>query len=134
MAGISRTLRQSMLNAFFSITAWTPPTAIYVALYSAPPSAVGGGTELVGDGYTRIQHTAWHSATAAEPSVVTNNGIITFPTATANWLTITAAGYFNTATAGTFLGYASVTAKYVQSGDVLQIADTKLSTRLNETA
>lgn len=134
MAGISRALRQDILDNFFSITAWTAPTAIHVALYSAVPSAVGGGTELVGDGYTRIQHAAWNSATAAEPSVVTNNGAITFPTATANWLTVTAAGLFDTATAGTFLGYASITAKYIQSGDVAQIADTKLSIELDETA
>ena len=136
MAGISRVVRQSILDNFFSIASWTAPTAIYVALYSAAPSAVGGGTELSGDGYARANHAAWNNATAAEPSVVTNDGAIEFATASADWLTVTAVGLFDTVTSTgqTFLGYASITAKLVQSGDIARIADTKLEMKLDETA
>jgi len=135
MAGISRASRQDLLDHIMGTTAMSVTAQICVSLYTVAPSAVGGGTEVTAGGaYVRVTHTAWHSATAAEPSIVYNNGTITFPTATANWGDIVAVGIHNTVTAGTFLGYASITTKTITTNDVARFASSQLSIRLDETA
>ena len=133
MSGISRALRQDALDHLLKTAAWTQPTNIYVALYTVAPSATGGGTEESEASYNRILHNTWNAASAAEPSVATNNGVITFDEALTDWGTIVAVGLFDAITAGNFLGYDDFTGKAVGIGDVARFQDTELSVRLNET-
>lgn len=126
MPGISRTTRQSILDTLFAAGA-------YVALFTVAPTATGGGTECTGGSYARKQHLLWHAATAAEPSVVTNNGQILFVTATAGWGAVVAFALFNSALpGGTMLAYGTC-AKTISSGDTASFADAVLAVTLNET-
>jgi hypothetical protein len=133
MSGISRALRQDVLDHLLMTAAWSQPIAIYVALFTVSPTATGGGTEVTGGSYARVSHALWNAATAAEPSVATNNGVITFPEATVAWGTVVAVGLYDAVTAGNFLGYDDFTGKVIDSGDVARFQDTELSVTLNET-
>ncbi len=52
MAAISYYLGAAILDHVFSNAAYSKPTSIKVKLYSVAPSASGGGTEIVGTGYS----------------------------------------------------------------------------------
>lgn len=135
MAGISRASRQNLLDHILGTTAMSVTAQICVALYTAAPSAIAGGTEVTAStGYVRVTHTSWVAATAAEPSVAFNDGIITYPTATGSWGAILAIGLYNTVTAGTFFGYASITTKTIGANDVARFAASQISVSLDETA
>jgi hypothetical protein len=136
MAGISQAQRQLMVDHLLGTTTWTAPSAIYVGLHTGANSATGAGQEVTttATGYARTSHAAWHSATAANPAIAYNNGTITFPTATANWGDILSISLYDTATGGTYLGYASITTKTITTNDVARFASSQLSVRLDETA
>lgn len=133
MSGISRALRQDVLDHLLKTASWTQPAAIYVALYTVAPTAVGGGTEVTGGSYARKAHASWNAATAADPSVATNNGVITFDEATADWGTVVAAALHSAITGGDFLAYDDFTGIAVNDGDQARFADTVLQMQLNET-
>jgi len=133
-SGIGRTIRQAILDHLLKTGTWTAPADIYVALYTAAPTATGGGTELSsagGSGYARIKHNAWNASTAAEPSVATNDGAITFPVAGTSWGAIVAFGLFDALTSGNFLAY-GVCSKTISVGDIAYFADQQLQITLNE--
>ena len=134
MSGLSQALRLNVLDHFTGVAAWSAPAATWIALYSADASATGAGTELSGSGYDRVQCSAWNAAAASGTvAEATNNGALSFPTATAGWSTATCVGVYNTQTAGTFLAYATITAKTIEANDVVRIADTALKIKLKET-
>ena len=98
--------------------AFTPPSTIYLALYTVAPSDAGGGTEVSGGGYARQSFTL----TAASGGASENSADITFPTATSNWGTIVAVGIFDASTGGNLLMWADLTqSKTVNSGDTFKI-------------
>ncbi len=107
-------------------------TGAYVALFTVAPTATGGGTECSGGSYARKQHLLWNAATAAEPSVVTNNGQILFVTATGDWGAVVAFALFSAVSGGTMLAYGTCS-KTISSGDTASFADTVLAVTLNET-
>ena len=84
MAHFSTYLAQALLNHVFRNTAYTQPTTVYVALYTAAPTDAGGGTEVTGGSYAR------QSAAFSAPSgnQISNSAQVTFPEATANWGTV----------------------------------------------
>ena len=101
-------------------TAWKP-TAIYVALFTAAPSDSGGGTEVSGGSYARVQVTQldanWNAPTGGN-GLFTNVNSITFATPSANWGTITHMGIFDAVTAGNLLIWGALTtSKTVNNGD-----------------
>ena len=53
MAGFSDFLETKVLDHVFGGTAYTAPTTLYVALYTAAPTDSGGGTEVSGGAYAR---------------------------------------------------------------------------------
>lgn len=105
--------------------AYTSPTTVYCALYTATPSDAGGGTEVSGNGYARQAVTfGAHSG-----GVCTNSAAITFPVdTTANWGTITSFGIFDALTVGNLLYWGALTASQVVNvGNQLQFAIGALS-------
>jgi hypothetical protein len=95
----------------------TRPTAWYVGLFTAAPSDTGGGTEVSGGSYARQAVTLTVSGNLA-----TNGSAIEWPTATADWGSITHVAVFDAATSGTMLLYGALaTAKTISTGDVLRI-------------
>lgn len=128
MAAFSDYYEAQILNDMFRTTARTRPAAIWIALYTAAPSDSGGGTEVTGGSYARVQVTQadanWNAPGAgAGAALIDNVNAITFATATANWGTITHVGIFDASTAGNLLMWGALTAsKVVNSGDTFRFA------------
>lgn len=75
---------------------YTPPTTIYIGLFTSSLGETGGGNEIStsGSAYAR-QSVAFGTVTSGS---VSNSNTILFSTATSNWGTITQIGLFDAAT------------------------------------
>lgn len=128
----SNYLEKKLLEAAFRNVAYTPPTTVYVALFTTAPAGDGtGGVEVSGGAYAR-QAMAFTAATGGSPASVANSALIQFPTATAAWGTIVAAGLYDAATGGNLLEYGPLTAnKTVGIGDVFSFPANSYSVTLS---
>ena len=118
MGAFTDYLENKLLDHVLRNTAYTSPTTVYVALFTAAPGEAGGGTEVSGGGYAR------QAVTFGAPSAgsTSNSADITFPTATANWGTITHFAIFDASTGGNMLYYGQLTSSVtVNSGQQLTI-------------
>lgn len=125
MAGsFSDYLEDALLDHVLNATAFTSPTTLYVALYTAAPSDSGGGTEVTGGSYARVSVTAnTTNFPAASGGAAANGTAITFPTATADWGTVVAFGILDASSGGNLLLWADLTAnKTVSNGDTASFA------------
>src|SRR4051812_27504148 len=93
-------LENLIVDAIFRTRAFAKPAALWVALFTAAPSDVGGGTEVAGGGYGRVNlpplDTNWAatqggvSGNSSGTGGQTSNAVaITYPAPSANWGTIT---------------------------------------------
>ena len=105
MANWSDAVENAILNCYLNQTNITAPTAIYLGLYSASPTDAGGGTELTGNGYARVNVTA--SFPAAASGACSNDVAIDFPVATGAWSAVTAVGLFDASSGGNLLAWVS---------------------------
>lgn len=97
------------------------PAGIYHALYTAMPGETGGGTEVTGAGYARVNlapgDANW-AATASGDGHTENLVAIQYAAPTANWGTIVGFAQLDAAAAGNVLVYGSLAAsKTVNNGD-----------------
>lgn len=123
MAGFSDTVENAVLDHVLGKTTYTAPATLYAALFTAAPSDSGGGTEVTGGSYARVaitnNTTNFPNASGGSKS---NGTAITFPTATANWGTVTHIALLDHATnsAGSnFVATAILTAsRSVVSGNI----------------
>lgn len=103
---------------------YTRPATVYIALFTVTPSDSGGGTEVTGGSYDRVDVT--NNATnwpAASGGAKANGTAITFPQATANWGTVVAFGIFDANSGGNLLYWGAVSPnKAVNSGDTASFA------------
>jgi hypothetical protein len=106
---------------------YTSPT-LYIGLFTAVADGeTGSVTEVSGGSYAR----AAVDFNAASGGSATNNGDVTFTTATADWGTVTHVGIYDASTAGNLLIYATLdTSKTVSNGDTFVIQDTNLTVSL----
>lgn len=98
MADLSTYLANALLDHLLGVTAsYTSPAAVYIGLSIGDPDE--GGTEVSGGSYAR------QAITFAAPSggAVLNDALVTFPTATADWGTITHVGIWDAASGGNLL-------------------------------
>jgi hypothetical protein len=102
-------LENKLLDHVLGRVTYTPPTTVYVALFTTPVSDTGVGTEVSGGGYARVAvantTASWTTAANGQKS---NAVAITFPKATANWGTVVAWAIFDAATGGNCLYYGDV--------------------------
>jgi hypothetical protein len=120
-------LETEILDHVFAGSAYSAPSTLYVALYTAAPGETGGGTELSGGAYAR-QTVAFTTA----GNTTSNNAALEWATATNNWGTVTHVGVFDAATSGNLMAYATLTtAKTIDSGDVFRIPNADLDITLN---
>lgn len=118
MAGLSDYYENKVIDHMLRGQTFTPPSTIYVGLYTTAPTDAGGGTEVSGNGYARQSITL----TAASGGSTSNSSDITFPQATGNWGTIVAAGLFDASSGGNLLAWNNLTeSKNITDGDVLKI-------------
>ncbi len=98
-------LETKVLNHVLRNTAYTSPTTVYAALFTAAPGEAGGGTEVSGGSYARQPVTF----SVPAPDSVSNTLDVTFPTATADWGVIVSFAIMDVITAGNMLYYATLT-------------------------
>ena len=113
-------LENALLSEVLRNVNYVPPTAVYVALFTATPGPGGGGTEVAGGMAYARQAAAFSAPTNGS---LTNSADVTFPQATGAWGTISYFGLFDDPSAGNLLYYGSLTAsKTIASGDQLKFA------------
>lgn len=120
-------LETRVLQWAFTTGSPTRPTAWYVGLFTAAPSDTGGGTEVSGGSYARQT-----VALSVSGNLATNPAAVEWPTATADWGTITHVAVFDALSGGNMLVYAALTAsKTIATGDVLRIPANDLDITLD---
>lgn len=144
MAAMSDYLENKIIDWLFRGQTFTPPAGLHVGLLTAAPSDTGGGTEVSGNGYTRVnlapsltnwagtQAAASTTASTGTTGTTSNNSAITFPSPTATWGTVTHFGIWDASTAGNLLFYASLTvSKVINSGDTVSFAAAALTVQID---
>lgn len=127
MAEMSNFLENALVNATLRNTAYTSPSAVYLALYTSDPTDADSGTEVSGTAYAR------QSITFSAPSngVTTNSAAIEFPQAGGSWGTVTHVGIRDALTTGNLLYHTPLDAsKTIATGDVFRVASGSLSVTL----
>ena len=113
----SNYLETELLDHVFANNAYTSPTTVYVSLHTANPDEDASGAEVSGGGYVRQSGSFTVSGNTA-----TTDAAIEYPTATADYGTVTHVGIWDASTSGNMLAYAALTAsKTISSGDVFRI-------------
>ena len=113
----SNYLETELLDRVFANNAYTSPSAVYVSLHTANPDEDASGAEVSGGGYVRQAGSFTVSGNTA-----TTDAAIEYPTATADYGTVTHVGIWDASTAGNMLAYAALTAsKTISTGDVFRI-------------
>lgn len=115
----SNFLETELLDHVFANNAYTSPSAVYLGLHTSNPDEDDSGTEVSTSGTAYARQEATFSVTG---NTATTTGAIEFPTATADWGTVTHVGVYDASTAGNLLAYAALTAsKNISSGDVFRV-------------
>ena len=109
------------------------PATWYVALFTAAPSDAGGGTEVTGGSYARASFSAslanWSgtqgagttAASSGTGGASSNNAVISFPTPSAGWGTVTHFALMDASTSGNMWIQKALTAsKTINSGDTVR--------------
>ncbi len=118
MAEFTDYLEDKIIDHMLRNQAYTPPTTIYLALFTAAPGDAGGGTEVSGGSYARQAVTL----SAASGGASANSADITFPAATADWGTVTHVALMDALTVGNMLMHSPLDAsKTVNNGDTFKI-------------
>ena len=119
MAELSDFLENKIIDHMLRNQAYTPPATVYVALFTTATDDTGGGTEVTGGSYARQDA----GLSAASSGASSNAADITFPTATADWGTVTHCALMDASTAGNMLMHSILDAsKAVGNGDTFKIS------------
>lgn len=122
-------LENLIIDHVFRTRTFAKPAALWLALYTAAPSDAGGGTEVVGGSYARVNlaplDTNWaatqggSSGNSSGTGGATANLVpIVFPAPTANWGTVTHWAILDANAAGNVLIWDALTApRTILSGD-----------------
>ncbi|MGB5925320.1 MAG: hypothetical protein WBH01_04420 [Dehalococcoidia bacterium] len=117
MAEFTDFMENKIIDHMLRAQAYTPPSTVYVALFTSAPSDAGGGTEVSGGAYARQAVTL----DAAAGGASSNSADITFPQATADWGTITHLALMDALTGGNMLMHSPLDAsKTVNNGDTFK--------------
>jgi hypothetical protein len=118
MAEFSDFLEDKIIDHMLRNQAYTPPGTIYLALFTTATTDAGGGSEVSGGAYARQAITL----SAASGGATSNAADITFPTATADWGTISHVAIMDALTAGNMLMHSALDAsKTVNNGDTFKV-------------
>ena len=126
MAALTTYVENKFIDWFLRGQAFTPPTNVYIALFTAAPTAAGGGTEVatVSTGYSRATMSAalttWAgtqgvgtpTASTGTTGTTSNNSTITFGPSTAAWGTVNAVGIYDALTGGNLLFFANLATSF----------------------
>ncbi len=117
------------IDGFFRGQSYSVPTTLYIALATTAGSQAACGTEVSGGSYARVAVTSslanWagtQGATSTTASTGTtgttsNNAVITFPSPTASWGTVTNVCIYDASTSGNLLfNFALTSSQTINSG------------------
>ena len=123
----SNFLETEILDHVFAGAAYTAPSTKYLGLFTSAPGEAGGGTEVSGGGYVR-QTVAFTTS----GNTTSNNAAVEFPTATANYGTVTHVGVFDASSSGNLMAYATLSSsKAIATGDVFRVPSGDLDITLD---
>ena len=124
----SNFLETEILDHVFAGAAYTAPTTKYLALFTAVADGeTGSVTEVSGGGYAR-QTVAFTTS----GNTTSNNAAVEFPTATANYGTVTHVGVYDASSSGNLMAYAALSSnKTIETGDVFRVPSGDLDITLN---
>jgi len=123
----SNFLETEILDHVFGGAAYTAPTTLYLALFTATPGETGGGTEVSGNGYVRKA-----VAFTTSGNTTSNTSAVEYPTATGNFGTVTSVGVFDASTSGNLMAYAALSSsKTIETGDVFRVPAADLDITLD---
>lgn len=124
----SNFLETEILDHVFAGAAYTAPTTKYLALFTALADGEAGSvTEVTGGGYAR-QSVAFTTS----GNTTSNNAAVEYPTATANYGTVTHVGVYDASTSGNLMAYAALSSnKTIETGDVFRVPSGDLDITLN---
>src|SRR5436190_15606435 len=133
MSQATNFLEQSLLDHLFDLASYSAPATMYLALFTAMSSGeTGSGTEVTGGDYARLAITNDATSWSRTSNVVTNDDLLTFATASANWGDVTHWALMDDPTAGNMLIYgafgSSVT---VNNGSTFRVASGQLAITYN---
>lgn len=113
--------------------AFTSPVNVYIALFTTAPSDAGGGVEVSGVNYVRVDSGDFSTMTGIDDGHTSNTAEIAFAQAGAGgWGLVTAIGLFDADTGGNLLYHGSLTAdKQVDENDTFKIAINDLDITLS---
>lgn len=113
--GCSDYLANKLVDLIFRAQSYSWPSSIWLALYTAAPTNAGGGTEVTGGSYARVelvpdlltlsgtQAAASTVASSGTGGRISNNDALAFPAPTADWGTVVALGIRDASTSGNLL-------------------------------
>lgn len=121
MTAMTDFLENALADHLFRTTTYTRPTVLGHALFTAAPGEAGGGTEVTGGSYARVDlpplNTNYNAtqggtsgASSGSSGLIDNALVITFPAPTANWGTVVSWALFDATSAGNMLIYAALAA------------------------
>ena len=121
MSAMSDYLEGQVRAHVFRTASFTKPSALWIALFTAAPSDSGGGTEVAGGSYARVQRDPldanWTAASATDGKT-DNAAAITFPAPSAGWGVVTHFGIFDASSGGNLLFHGALTvAKTINASD-----------------
>lgn len=105
-------------------------SGVYIGLHSGVPS---GGNEIATGAYARQAYAPYTITGSGEgPSIAGNDNVIQFPTATADWGSITHVGFWTASSGGTLVAWQPlVAAKTINIDDVFRFLANKLQVQLS---
>jgi len=116
MSSFSDFLENELLDHVFRNASYTPPTTVYLALFTVAPTDAGGGTEVSGSGYTRQAITFGAAASGA----IANTAAVEFEATGGNFGDIVATGVFDAASAGNLLAWDGITTVTINDTEILR--------------
>ena len=124
----SNFLETEILDHVFAGAAYSAPSTKYLALFTAVADGEAGSvTEVTGGGYAR-QTVAFTTS----GNTTSNNAAVEYPTATANYGTVTHVGVYDASSSGNLMAYAALSSnKTIETGDVFRVPSGDLDITLN---
>ena len=115
----SNYLETEILDHVFGGAAYTAPSTLYLALHTANPDEDGSGAEVSTSGTAYARQTV---AFTTSGNTTSNTSAVEYPTATANFGTVSHVGIWDASTSGNLIAYAALTSsKSIETGDVFRV-------------
>lgn len=115
----SNFLETELLDHVFTNSAYTAPSTLYLSLHTANPDEDASGTEVSTSGTAYVRQTVTFTVSG---NTATTDAAVEFPTATANFGTVSHVAVWDAESAGNMLAYAALTtSKTIETGDVLRV-------------